>query len=575
MITENNVLPRGLRSISNWASTGRWLAALLAMSCLPVGSVKSQFQAVIVVDFVDETTGDPIPTRIELKDAKGRPQKVKGAVNRPPYTLLEGPLDFKARTGSYRFDVYHGPQYAKGAGGFELKKDGDGTDTVHLPRHADVEKEGWFAGDLLNYVPADETALWLPAEDLKMAAVLMRSRPVAAADSNTGSEGAAEPKDKRTATADKPDEQDDSQGDDASPANATASTLTTELPKDAKNVVKLERRSLKRSRWLDVGGYVDDRIGSGLILHGWLPPKAVPSWVPPSRLLEMAKKEPHVHAELSGLWQNETPLLLAGGMIDTVQLFSDHVVREGKSEYPISKMFNPDPKLFSGPKGPGRLSEHLYWQMLEAGLRIAPSAGSGFGRSSNPLGYNRVYVMCEPNKCTPESWWENLRSGRSFVTNGPLLRPTVNGQPPGHVFQLGEGEKFAIKVGLVLTVAEPVDYVDVVFNGEAIYHARLDEHAKRGGQIPSLEITESGWLVVRVVTQREESYRMATSAPYYFECAEKSRISRAAVEMFQGWLEQTDKDLAASDPQRHQATSPYIESARRFWKERADAATAP
>ncbi|MFO1063721.1 MAG: hypothetical protein U0892_07635 [Pirellulales bacterium] len=48
------------------------------------------------------------------------------------------------------------------------------------------------------------------------------------------------------------------------------------------------------------------------------------------------------------------------------------------------------------------------------------------------------------------------------------------------------------------------------------------------------------WLVVRVVTQREESYRMVPAAPYYFECAIKSHY--AAVEMFQGWFEQTDKD---------------------------------
>ena len=41
-------------------------------------------------------------------------------------------------------------------------------------------------------------------------------------------------------------------------------------------------------------------------------------------------------------------------------------------------------------------------------------------------------------------------------------------------------------------------YLDVIFNEETIYQARLDEYAKEGGRIPSLPIKESGWLVVRV-----------------------------------------------------------------------------
>ncbi len=51
---------------------------------------------------------------------------------------------------------------------------------------------------------------------------------------------------------------------------------------------------------------------------------------------------------------------------------------------------------------------------------------------------------------------------------------------------------------LELTVADPVEYVDVVFNGDALYHAPLDEYAKQGGKIPRLEVDRSGWLVVRV-----------------------------------------------------------------------------
>lgn len=42
-----------------------------------------------------------------------------------------------------------------------------------------------------------------------------------------------------------------------------------------------------------------------------------------------------------------------------------------------------------------------------------------------------IAIVREP---TWDAWWEGLREGKVVVTNGPL-RPKVNGQPPGHVFQ--------------------------------------------------------------------------------------------------------------------------------------------
>ena len=46
------------------------------------------------------------------------------------------------------------------------------------------------------------------------------------------------------------------------------------------------------------------------------------------------------------------------------------------------------------------------------------------------MGYNRVYVHCGESTDV-RGWWEGLRAGRVVVTNGPLLRPRVNGELPG------------------------------------------------------------------------------------------------------------------------------------------------
>jgi len=101
----------------------------------------------------------------------------------------------------------------------------------------------------------------------------------------------------------------------------------------------------------------------------------------------------------------------------------------------------------------------------------------------------------------------------------------------------------------------------------------LDEFAAAGGQLPVLHVEESGWVVVRVVTQHEDHFRMATSAPWYIDFNSQSRISRKAVEFFSTWLVDCEarlKQLPAETIAKH---VPSVSAARTFWRERLANAT--
>ncbi len=320
------------------------------------------------------------------------------------------------------------------------------------------------------------------------------------------------------------------------------------------------------------------RTGSGLVLHHWMPPAEVPDWLPSSRLLVMAKQEDSaqlpVHAEIQRLWARDVPIWLASGHVDSIQLLSEHLTHDGSKGVRFSLPLEPDPGRFRGPLAQARTLESIYWQVLEAGLRIPPSAGSGFGRGANPLGYNRVYVHANYPKRS--AWWQALRDGRSFVTSGPLLRSTINGYYPGHLFQFENSMQLSVE--LTLTVADPVDYVDVVFNGKTLYQARLDEHARRGGRIPQLVVEESGWLVIRVITAREATYRIATTAPFYFESQSpageaENRISRSACEFFLRWLEHAEADIQEIGGKLAESSTVYLNAAKKYWQQKIEAAT--
>ncbi|MAI32729.1 MAG: hypothetical protein CMM07_13780, partial [Rhodopirellula sp.] len=167
-------------------------------------------------------------------------------------------------------------------------------------------------------------------------------------------------------------------------------------------------------------------------------------------------------------------------------------------------------------------------------------------------------------------WWNAAWNGQSVATNGPLLRPMLGGELPGHVFKARPGETLVLQAELQLAVRDPVEYLEVIHNGTVHYSARLDEFAKAGGILPPVNARESGWVTIRVVTLYEDHFRAAMSAPWYIEFEGQPRVTKKSVEFFRRWLadyEERLKRLPAAELQRH---VPFVRAARNFWTRKAE-----
>ena len=112
---------------------------------------------------------------------------------------------------------------------------------------------------------------------------------------------------------------------------------------------------------------------------------------------------------------------------------------------------------------------------------------------------------------------------------------------PGHVFQADAGEQVDLEVGLTLSTRDPVSYLEVIKNGRRVHEVRLADWAKAGGKLPPLAFDESGWFVIRAVTDGADTYRFAATAPYYVEIGYQRRISRSSVRFFLDWLDEREK----------------------------------
>jgi hypothetical protein len=240
----------------------------------------------------------------------------------------------------------------------------------------------------------------------------------------------------------------------------------------------------------------------------------------------------HVIARTPFAW--DLPVWLASGELDTINVIHHHALRDAVVDNEADGRPR-DKTFFPGRNGNGRYSETIYHHVLNCGLQIPPAAGSGTGANQSPLGTNRVYVFCD-GESSSDAWWEGLDAGRVFVTNGPLLRPVVDGQPPGYVFHVAPGRPQEFEIGLNLATRVPIQYLQILKNGQVEHEVRLDEFAAQGGKLPPLAFDASGWFAVRAVTNNAKQYQFAESGPYYVESSGEPRVSRASAQFFLDWI---------------------------------------
>ena len=523
------------KSRKDWRPTAVRIA-ILAVWLAAAGKVWA-VGGTLTLKLEDEATGSPTIARVEFfrgEKPSGEREKqmpVRKTVSAGIGVVVDRQVDLELPEGPYRFRVIRGPEYRVVSGSFLLEKTSLDEKTVPLPRMVDMAGEGWLAGDCCVPPSSSSVPLRMAAEDLHVAAVLgdRPAKPIPGRDADEPIEH--EPIWVRT---------------DVTEHAGLAFFGLDEQNADAVTSIDHSTRALVAA----TTGPQADNIKVGI--------------------------------ENPFAW--ELPVWLASGKVDGVFVIGDWL-RLDKPVWRPDQGRSPDSFSLRDPTQVGRYAEEIYRHILEAGLRIAPLAGGGDRSAGLPIGYNRLYVTAKSgtgdgsvdveqsveSPQRPESaeqWWRHAWAGHSIVTNGPLLRPLVAGKLPGHTFRGRSGEALRLQPELNLAVRDPVDYLEVIHNNQVHYGARLDEFAKAGGRIPPITATESGWVLIRVLTLYEGHYRAAISAPWWIEFDGKRRVAPQSVQFFQDWLAAYEERLKRLPAEELEAYVPFVQAARRFWRER-------
>jgi hypothetical protein len=142
----------------------------------------------------------------------------------------------------------------------------------------------------------------------------------------------------------------------------------------------------------------------------------------------------------------------------------------------------------------------VWYQLLNLGFRIAPSAGTDFpcGPPSLP-GRERFYARIE-GEPTRRSFVEAVRAGRTFVTNGPMIELLVDGRGPGDEVAL-EAPGSVVVLGRVRfdPAQDRVDKIELIVNGKVVEEI---SDAKAPGLFEiqhELSVDHSAWVALRSI----------------------------------------------------------------------------
>jgi hypothetical protein len=477
---------------------------------------------------VVDQRGQPLPCRVHLYDQAGKPQRAEGLPFWRDHFVCPGNVEMELSAGTYRFEIERGPEYEQGAGSLDLAEGETERLAVALARIADLAAEGWYSGDLHVHRAIEGMPLLMRAEDLHVA-------PVITWWNN--------------------------------------SNLWTEWPLPDDPLVRFDG-----NRYYHVMAGEDEREGGALMYFNQTRPLDIAGssreYPSPMKFVEGARQEGPVWIDVEKPFWWDVPVWLASGKVDSVGLANNHMCRSRM--YESEAWGRPrDAERLPPPRGNGFWTQEIYYHMLNCGLRIPPSAGSASGVLPNPLGYDRVYVHCGGD-FTYENWWKGLKAGRSFVTNGPLLLVKANGQLPGHVFTAAEGQSVEIEIDVSLTSRDNVPAVEIIKNGEVERAVPLGQRdtavpgAHFAGSLGTLTFRESGWFLVRAITDLEHTFRFASTAPYYVEIGPtKRRISRCSAQFFLDWLDERAErvPLKLDDAEKLREVLAYHEKARQFWQD--------
>ena len=143
------------------------LSILIVISRPSTAAEKGELELTVI----DHDTAEPIAARLRILSSAGRMPRMRNVIRQGFDVTFVGPLTIQLPIGRYTFSLDRGPHYRQRTGHLQVRRDGFDQKTLDLPRIANLQKEGWYGGDLVVARPHQDLPLLLQAEELDAAVI--------------------------------------------------------------------------------------------------------------------------------------------------------------------------------------------------------------------------------------------------------------------------------------------------------------------------------------------------------------------------------------------------------------------
>ncbi len=181
--------------------------------------------------------------------------------------------------------------------------------------------------------------------------------------------------------------------------------------------------------------------------------------------------------------------------------------------------------LYSG-IDPYSLSD--WYRYLNCGYKVAAVGGTDKMAADTALGTVRTYAhISADTPFTYDAWMDAVRRAETFVTYGPLLEFSVDGQPMGASIEMSGAGGTVDVTWQAASVTIPMTRVELIVNGEVRESAAVGPQQASGSW--SVRVDRSSWLALLVRGRYPDKPEIvaAHSSPVMVKIAGSQQIAAA------------------------------------------------
>jgi hypothetical protein len=222
-----------------------------------------------------------------------------------------------------------------------------------------------------------------------------------------------------------------------------------------------------------------------------------------------------------------------------------------------------------------RAAGRMWYDMLNCGAKLPIVGGTDKMNAGRVIGGScRTYAKVP--EWTHQGFLAGLRTGETFVTNGPMLHLQANDMPIGSELTFHGAGPFTVQVKTGCFTERPVKYFEIVVNGDVVAQVDVATNRKTVEISKKISFSSSGWLAVRARHDKSDpdnwhhTFTAAHSSPIYVTINDQLPANKESADYMVARMDATlqwaEADaLWSSNENRRKAISSFRQ-AKRFYE---------